>query len=88
MLGCDRIMLRRKNMQAELKFDLSNEDDKIYFLLAQRGSQFYSMLHDIESLLRIKSKYGNYQHEETHEVVDAIYTEVLELIRGYNEDIP
>lgn len=88
MLGCDRIILRGKNMKAELKFDLNDQDDKIYFLLAQRGSQFYSMLHDVESFLRTKSKYGDYEHEETQEVVDAIYAEVLELIRGYNEEIP
>lgn len=75
-------------MQAELKFDLSNEDDAIEYLLAQRGAKFHSMLHDIEMLLRSKSKHGDYQHEETHVVVDAIYGEVLELIRGYNEDIP
>ena len=75
-------------MQAELKFDLNDEDDKISFLLAQRGTRFHSMLHDIEMLLRSKSKYGDYEHEETHVVVDAIYGEVLDIISGYNEDIP
>lgn len=78
----------RIKMIAELKFDLSNEDDKIEFLLAQRGARFHSMLHDVEMLLRSKSKHGDYEREETYVVVDAIYGEVLELIRGYNEDIP
>jgi hypothetical protein len=77
-----------KNMQAELKFDLSNEDDKIEYLLAQRGARFHSMIYDIEMLLRSKSKHGDYQHEETHIIVDAIYGEVLDIISGYNEDIP
>lgn len=75
-------------MEAILKFDLNNEDDRIEHLLAQRGAKYYSMLHDIEMLVRSKSKYGDYQHEETREVVDAIYGEALDIIAGYNEDIP
>lgn len=75
-------------MKAVLEFDLSNEDDKIEHLLALRGAKYYSLLHDIETFLRSKSKHGDYQYEETREVVDAIYSEVLDIIAGYNEDIP
>ena len=60
-------------MMARLEFDLSDEDDKHEFHCCITGTDARLALDDIKQEVRRYWKYGDFEHEETEDIVNKIY---------------
>ena len=75
-------------MEAEIRFDLSNEEDRRNYTLINQAEKLYFALWDIDNKLREMVKYdsGKYSKEQL-DVVEEIRDIIFGILEEYNIDL-